>query len=180
MKFDVLSPFVTSEQRLPSKLSYCNFPCKSKFIAIESVYCFKSFTYITEICRDLPSEIFKCIFFSYKGVLRDTLDHVLLLRSNTTMRWKKCLSYPKFFAIPCIVLYGFIGRCSIDMNCIASWTSIFLNRLKTTRFILCLAISFRCDFITKANKVFISSCSPFGIYPKMACKTFALSHLAFF
>ena len=81
---------------------------------------------------------------------------------------KKCLSYPNLVMIRCILMYIFIGRCSIDLN-IASCTSIFFNRLKSEPSILCLAILCGYDFISKANNVSISPWSPFVIYPQNIC-----------
>ena len=69
----------------------------------------------------------------------------------------------------------FVGKCSIDLNCIASRIFMFLNMLKPAPSTLCLAISCGYDFISKANSVSVSPCSPLAIYPKMAFKIFPLS-----
>ena len=98
----------------------------------------------------------------------------LLFWSIVMMEWKKCLSYSKLFMICCIHLYIFIGECSKDLNCIASCTSIFPNRLKLAPSILYLAGLCGYDFISKANNVSISPCPWFTIYPKIAYKIFAL------
>lgn len=78
----------------------------------------------------------------------------------------------------CILFYVFIGRCSIDLNCIALWISRFVNRLKPAPFILFLAILCGYDFISKASNN-SSHSSPLDIYPKMAFRIFSLSAFIF-
>ena len=80
----------------------------------------------------------------------------------------------------CILLYVFIGRCSIDLNCIALLIYRFLNRLKPAPIIIFfLVILCGYDFISKTSNN-SSHSSPLVIYPKMAFRIFSLSAFIFF
>ena len=146
MCFPLLLP--PRKREISWKLSYCKFPCKSKFFTMELIYCFKSFTYITETCCDLSFEIFKCIFFSYKGAQRDM--------SHDSLHYFVCIHWQ--------VQYRSKLYCFLDLH--------IFQQTKTSTLYPCLAISFGYDFIIKTNNASISPCTSSAIYPKMVCKIF--------